>query len=287
MIKFDKIFLYHDKSIKKHRDYVKNLTTIFRLISNDFSTKNFKIVYVMQSLAEKSKKTWYRFEKQYLDHEYIFKKYCEHLFDLIENFVNRHLHHAQFFSNAKQKKKQSMQAFDAFLNSLESQLTSYIEKQRIIHLFIKLRSKLRAALTNYQNLFIIKKELLILTNRLKNNMNKIIDAQTTFDSRSSNFKTTFNKKRSRNEKRENKNSFNNKIKMKNRRKNIDEKKRKRLNYSHFICYKCNEVKHIVTNCFDLKKKLKINAIFNKFKRSKISKKEKSSTTINQSLKTKN
>ncbi len=174
-IKLDKIFSYHDKSIKKHRDYVKNLTTIFRLISNDFSTKDFKIIYVMQSLAKESKKTWYRFEKQNLDHEYIFNKYCEHLLDLIENFVNRHLHHAQLFSNAKQEEKQSMQAFDAFLNNLESQLTLYIEKQRIIHLFIKLRSELRAALTNYQNLFIIKKELLILTNRLKNNMKETID----------------------------------------------------------------------------------------------------------------
>jgi hypothetical protein len=56
-IKFDKISLYHDKSVKKHRDYVKNLTTIFRLILDDFSTKNFKIVYAMQSLTEESKKT--------------------------------------------------------------------------------------------------------------------------------------------------------------------------------------------------------------------------------------
>jgi hypothetical protein len=56
-IRFDKISLYHDKSIKKHRDYVRNLTTTFRLIFDDFSTKDFKIVYVMQSLAEKSKKT--------------------------------------------------------------------------------------------------------------------------------------------------------------------------------------------------------------------------------------
>jgi hypothetical protein len=56
-IKLDKISLYHDKSIKKHRDYVKNLTTTFRLIFDDFSTKDFKIVYVMQSLAEEFKKT--------------------------------------------------------------------------------------------------------------------------------------------------------------------------------------------------------------------------------------
>ncbi len=166
MIKLDKILLYHDKSIKKHRNYVKNLTTIFRLILDDFSTKNSKIVYAMQSLAEESKKTWYRFEEQNLDHDYIFKKYCEHLLDLIENSINRHLHHAQLFSNAKQKKKQSMQVFDAFLSNLENQLTSYIEKQRIIHLFIKLRSKLRAALTNYQDLLIIKKKLLIFVWRI-------------------------------------------------------------------------------------------------------------------------
>jgi hypothetical protein len=62
-IRLDKISLHHDILIKKHRDYVKNLTTIFRLILNDFSTKDFKIVYAMQFLAEEFKKTWYRFEK--------------------------------------------------------------------------------------------------------------------------------------------------------------------------------------------------------------------------------
>jgi hypothetical protein len=56
-IKLDKISLYHDKSVRKHRDYVKNLTTTFRLIFDDFSTKNSKIVYAMQSLAEEFKKT--------------------------------------------------------------------------------------------------------------------------------------------------------------------------------------------------------------------------------------
>jgi plasmid maintenance system antidote protein VapI len=56
-IRLNKISLYHDKLIKKHRDYVKNLMTIFRLISNDFSTKDFKIVYVMQFLTKEFKKT--------------------------------------------------------------------------------------------------------------------------------------------------------------------------------------------------------------------------------------
>ncbi len=57
MIRFDKISLYHNKSIKKHRHYVKNLMTIFHLIFDDFSTKNSKIVYVMQFLTKEFKKT--------------------------------------------------------------------------------------------------------------------------------------------------------------------------------------------------------------------------------------
>jgi hypothetical protein len=160
------------------------------------------------------------------------------------------------------------------LNNLESQLTLYIEEQRIIHLFIKLWSKLRVALTNYQNLLIIKKELLILTNRLKNNMKKIIDAQTTFDNRSWNFKTSQSKNRKKNEKRDNENSFNDILKMKNRRKNIDEKKRKRANHFHLICYKCNEVEHIVINYFDLKKNSKLTQSLTNSKNRK-SQKEKS------------
>ena len=55
-VRFDKISLYHEKSIREHRDYVRNLITIFRLISKNFLTKNSKIVYIMQFLSNESKK---------------------------------------------------------------------------------------------------------------------------------------------------------------------------------------------------------------------------------------
>jgi hypothetical protein len=74
----------------------------------------------MRFLIKEFKKTWYRFKKQNLDHDYTFKNYCEYLLDLIKNSINRHFHHAQFFSNAKQEEKQSMQTFDFFLNNLEN-----------------------------------------------------------------------------------------------------------------------------------------------------------------------
>lgn len=42
-------------------------------------------------LAGEPKDTWYPFEEEHPDHGYTFKKYCEHLLDLVEDPVNRHL----------------------------------------------------------------------------------------------------------------------------------------------------------------------------------------------------
>ena len=56
-LKFDKITLYHDKSVKKHRDYVRNLTTTFRILSDEFFNDEFKIIFVMQFLIDEFKKT--------------------------------------------------------------------------------------------------------------------------------------------------------------------------------------------------------------------------------------
>jgi hypothetical protein len=49
--------------------------------------------------------------------------------------INRYFHHAQFFIDVKQKKKQSMQIFNVYLNNLKSQLISYIKAQRVTHFF--------------------------------------------------------------------------------------------------------------------------------------------------------
>ncbi len=126
--------------------------------------------------SKKIKKNLISFWEKNFDHEYIFEKYCEHLLNLVKNLINCQFHHAQLFIDAKQEKKQSMQIFEIYLSDFENQLISYNEIQRVIYLFIKLKSKLRAILINYQNLSIIKKRLLILTCWLKNNMKKTIDA---------------------------------------------------------------------------------------------------------------
>ncbi len=153
------------------------------------------------------------------------------------------------------------------------------------HLFIKLRSKLRATLINYQNLSIIKKRLLILTCRLKNNMKKTVDAQATFDNRSNDFKSANSKKKKKDDTKNDKKSQNDESKNK-RDLNVDSKKRKRSDHFNLICHICQKTNHISLNCLDLKK-TKMNAVSNKFNESKKSKKEKSSVTTDQSLKTKN
>ena len=84
--------------------------------------------------------------------------------------MNYQFHFVQFFNDAKQSKKQSIHVFNAYFNNLKIQFLLYMEKQKRIHFFTKLKPLIKIILTNYQNLFSIKKNLLSLTARLKNNI---------------------------------------------------------------------------------------------------------------------
>ncbi len=114
-------------------------------------------------------------------------------------------------------------------------------------------------------------------------MKKTIDAQATFDNHLNDFKSNNNKKKNdiKNDKK-----FQNDESKNKRDLNVDNKKRKRNDYFNLIYHICQKMNHISFNCLDLKK-AKMNAVSNKFNVSKKSKKEKSSMTIDQSLKTKN
>jgi hypothetical protein len=115
-------------------------------------------------------------------------------------------------------------------------------------------------------------------------MKKTIDAQATFDDRSDSFKSTNSKKKRRDDHKNDRKSSQDNEKKEKRENNDDSKKRKRSDHFNLICHICQKMNHISSNCFDLKK-AKMNALSNKFKRSKRSKKEKSSTTTDHSLKT--
>ena len=102
--------------------------------------------------------------------------------------MNRQLHFAQKFQNVKQSEKQIAQIFDSHLSYLKAQLHSFTEKQRRMNFFIRLKFALKAALTNFQNIFDRKKNLIILTIKLKINIKRHDSVTTTFNDRSKNFK---------------------------------------------------------------------------------------------------
>ncbi len=116
-------------------------------------------------------------------------------------------------------------------------------------------------------------------------MKKIVDVQAMFDNRLNDFKSDNNKKKKKYDIKNDKKSQNDESKNK-RDLNVDNKKRKRSDHFNLICHICQKMSHIFLNCFDLKK-TKVNAVSNKLNESKKSKKEKSSVTTDQSLKTKN
>ena len=56
IFKFKKLFQHNEKSICEHIDYIRNCITTFRLIFEKFQMKNFKIIFVMQTLTDELKK---------------------------------------------------------------------------------------------------------------------------------------------------------------------------------------------------------------------------------------
>ena len=102
--------------------------------------------------------------------------------------MNRQLHFAQKFQNVKPNEKQTAQIFDNHLSYLKFQLHSFTEKQRRMNFFIRLKFALKTAMTNFQNIFDKKENLIILAIKLKINIKRHNSVTTTFSDRLKNFK---------------------------------------------------------------------------------------------------
>lgn len=273
-IKSKEIPLYHRKNTKKHIDYKQNCFITFRLISEDYLTKNLKIVYTMQCLIENCKNFWFNFEKTHPNHEYSFQQYFNFLLNLIDDSINCQLNYIQTFNETKQRNDQNVREFDVYLTNLKAHLILYTEKQQMTHFFTKLRRKIRDAVTNYQTIPKIKTELLMVAARIKNNL-KRIQKYTQSDKEIK----SFNRKRKTDDVDKDDDKF-----SRRRRGNRGSKSFKRdlkKNHSKLICYICDKKNHIFFNCSNKdKKKTPINAIKDK------PKKEKTSRTFRQSKETK-
>ena len=130
--------------------------------------------------------------------------------------MNRQLHFAQKFKNAKQSEKQIAQTFDSHLSYLKAQLHSFTQKQRRMNFFNRLRFALRTALTNFQNIFDRRENLIILAIKLKINIKRHNSVMTTFSDRLKNFKN-FRRKFSKHKKKNDAQSTDKKFKHENKK----------------------------------------------------------------------
>ena len=171
--------------------------------------------------------------------------------------MNRQLHFAQKFQNAKQNEKQIAQIFDNHLSYLKVQLHSFTEKQRRINFFIRLRFALRAALTNFQNIFDRRENLIILAIKLKINIKRHDNVITTFSDRSKSSKNV-RRKFSKHKKKDDAQSADEKSKHENKK----SKKKKTKSIFEIICYNCEQKEHYAIQCLNASKNDKIKTNIN-------------------------
>ena len=123
------------------------------------------------------------------------------LLNFIDDSINRQFDYVQVFHEIRQLNNQYVKKFDTYLINLKAHFTSYIEKQQMIHLFMKLRLSFRDVVTNYQNVSKIKTKLLMIIIRIKSNMRrKHKTLQLQKNKKSKNFHNQKRKKNNKNKK---------------------------------------------------------------------------------------
>jgi len=161
---------YTEKTVQKHLNFVRSTETAFRLTSKNFLKDEAKILYIMQFLMREPQDAWYWHQKTVPLEDISWEYFINYLLNLVEDSVNCQLHNAQAYTEAVQKPSQSVHAFAAYLSTLKVQLTSYSEKQLVMHFFTKLQSEIRKILLNYQDLSDKQNSLITLTAQLESNL---------------------------------------------------------------------------------------------------------------------
>ncbi len=161
---------YHDKIIREHREWIRDVEISFWNISWHFESDERKILYCMIYLKSESKKLWFNHEETMSATQQMWFNFIDFLLNLIENSMNRDIDVTQQYANASQRSNQMIRMFAAHLSTLKHQLSLYSDEHKRAHLFIKLRSELRVIITNVQLISITRDALINLVARLKTNL---------------------------------------------------------------------------------------------------------------------
>ncbi len=141
--------IYTEKTVQKHLNFIHSAETVFCLMLKNFLKNEAKILYVMQFLMRKSWDAWYQHQKTVSFENISWEYFINYLLNFVEDLMNHQLHNVQTYTKAVQKSDQSVHTFTVYLSTLKVQLTSYNEKQLIMHFFTKLQLEIRKILLNY------------------------------------------------------------------------------------------------------------------------------------------
>ncbi len=79
---------YHDKIIKEHREWIRDIEISFQNISWHFESDEKKILYCMIYLKSESKKLWFNHEKTMSEAQQTWFNFINFLLNLIKNLMN-------------------------------------------------------------------------------------------------------------------------------------------------------------------------------------------------------
>ena len=235
---------YYEKNLREHSNFFCSTDILFNINTLYFSTERLKIYFTMQYFRKESWDMWYNKLEELSGPEsikkIIFKNFKQFLLDLVKNFMNCQLHHAQLHQNIKQKPQQSIQVFILYLKNLKAHISSMTEKHYHSILFMKLQPKLRVAFTNFQILPDTFESLIALGVRLEQNQWQLSSSTTlTKHSQSEN-----DVREGTNAGQQSKKPKGEKISVPNQHKKwTDDKNKKGV-----ICYQCNKKGHYKSQC---------------------------------------
>ncbi len=163
---------YHDKIIREHREWIRDVKISFWNISWHFESDEKKILYCMIYLKSESKKLWFDHKETMSAAQQTWFNFINFLLNLIEDSMNRDINVTQQYANASQRSDKTIWTFAAHLSTLKHQLSLYSDEHKRAHLFIKLRSELRVIITHVQSISITQDALIDLVAWLKTNLRK-------------------------------------------------------------------------------------------------------------------
>ncbi len=240
---------YHDKIIRKHREWIRDVKTSFWNISWHFKSDEKKILYCMIYLKSESKKLWFDHEETMSAAQQMWFNFIDFLLNLIEDSMNWDIDVTQQYANALQCSDQMIWTFATHLSTLKHQLSLYSDEHKRAHLFIKLRSELHVIITNVQSISITQDALIDLVAQLKTNLRKehVLSSKRFQDENLHDWDKVNKKTHSKRKKSHWSTRFDFSSKTSSHASSCYSK-----NLFNITCYMCNQKSHYFTDCKDEK-----------------------------------